>query len=306
VRIVDDATYDGQVWIDDPGRWAGLTIEAAPGASPTLTASTGRSVVTIRGVPGVVLRGLAIRPRPGQAAVFLAGRLDGVTLVALRSEKPADSPAPHVRIAPGSRGSSARPLAVRACRFSGGEAGIEAEGSPGQAVRFLVVERSRFRDLGVHLALRGNLADVSVAGNRFSGGEAAILVDVPPLRASRLTIDRNSILGVRRWLDPGDSDPEQDDLVVSRNAVLDPPGDDPDARGRLATLARLGWHFEANLKESGESHQAPDNPVIRLVDRLAVVSRDPDSPDFLRPAPGSRLSGDGPGGYVGAFPPAVD
>ncbi len=312
VRIVDDETYDGQVWLDDPDRWSGLTIEAAPGASPTLVASNGASVVTVRDVPGVLIRGLAIRARPDQTAVRLEGRVEGVTLQALRSEKPPGSTEPHVWVGPGSQGSTARPISVRGCRFSGGALGAVVEGGPLQPVSFLVVEGNTFRNLNdVHLALKGHLIDVSVAGNRFCGGVVGVLVDVPPYRAERLTIDRNSLIGVRRWVDPGGSDPEQNGVVISRNAVFEPStatdrANDREYERRLTAMARLGWRFEANLLEAARGVDPSEGPIYRSVDRLPVLSRDPEDPHFLRPAPGSLLHGDEPGAYVGAIPPMMD
>ena len=130
VRIVDNETYDGQVWIDDPERWHDLTIEAAPGVSPTLVSSNGPSVVSIQNVPGVLLRGLTLLARPDQSAVRLSGSVEGVLLEDLHSDKPPGSAAPHVRIEPGTRGSLARPLLIHRSRFSGGSIGLAAEGRP--------------------------------------------------------------------------------------------------------------------------------------------------------------------------------
>lgn len=312
VRIVDDETYDGQVWLDDAQRWSGLTIEAAPGASPTLVASNGASVVTVRDVPGVLIRGLAIRARPDQTAVRLEGWVEGVTLESLRSEKSPGSTRAHVHIGPGSHGSTARPISVRQCRFSGGDLGVVVEGGPRQPVSFLVVEANGFRNLdNIHLTLKGHLVDVSVAGNRFCGGGEGILVDVPPYRAERLTIDRNSLIGVRRWLDPGGSDGEQNGIVISRNAVFEPstaidPVLDREYDRRLTAMARLGWRFEANLVEAARGADPSEGPLYRSVDQLPVISRDPSDPHFLRPSPGSLLAGDEPGAYVGALPPLMD
>jgi hypothetical protein len=301
IRIVDDEIYDGQVWIDDPERWRGLTVEAAPGSSPTLMASNGSSVVTIRDVPEVRIGHLTIRPRPDQSAVRIEGRAEGVTLQSLQSEKAAESPEPHVWIGPGSQGSSARPICIRACRFSGGSAGVVVQGAPCRPVRCLRVEENGFRDLDVHLALRAHLRDVSVTGNRFSGGTVGILVDVPPLRAERLAIRRNSLIGVLRWIDPGGSDPEQAGVVIAHNAVFEPPADGLEDERRLVLMARRGWHLEANLRESSRPADPAEGLLYRSVEHLEVVSRDPDSPRFLHPAPGSLLSGDGPGAHVGAL-----
>ncbi len=95
--------------------------------------------------------------------------------------------------------------------------------------------------------------------------------------------------------------------MITRNAVFESLTADRTAErvdeSRLASMARLGWRFEANLREASEP---VEGPIFRSVDRLTVQSRDPDSPRFLRPAPGSHLVGDGPGGYVGALPPSVD
>ncbi len=195
VRIVDNETYDGQVWIDDAERWRNVTIEAAPGASPTLVASNGRSVVTIRDTPGVLLRGLTIRARSGQSAVCLEGRSEGVLLEDLRSVKPVGSPVAHVRIEPGTEGTGDRPISVRDSRFSGGMGGLVVEGGPRKPVRYLVVEGNRFRNLGVHLALRAHLSNVMIVGNRFAGGNVGLLVDVPPLRGATDDRPQQSVRG---------------------------------------------------------------------------------------------------------------
>lgn len=298
VRILDDGTYLGQLILDDPDRWRGVTIEAAPGTAPTLASPTGQQVILIRGTPGVTLRGLTIHPRSDQFAVRVEGRADGVRLEGLESVKPPGPSWGHVYLAPGASGSPGRPIVVRGCRLHSGGQGLLLQGDAGRAVAHVRVEGNLFLDMDQHLELLQHLSDVVVADNRFSGGRAAIWVNLPPARGARLLIAHNSFHRVEHWLHPAESDVAQDGLVVRRNAILATALEPAD--GLLSRMAS-SWRFDANLWEAGPG---PASPLASRRPELAVLSRDPSSPEFLRPAPGSALldPGGGPDVPCGARP----
>lgn len=296
IRIVDSRRYEGPFLLDDPGRYRGLTIEAAPGAAPTLAATTGGAVVLIRGTPGLTLRGLRFATRPDQHAVKVEGTVEGLTLAGLQTAKP-DGVASwaHLYLAEGARGTPERPIVVRDCRIEGGRMGLVLEGDSGRPVAHVRVLANLFLGAETHLDLLQNLRDVQVADNRFAGGGVALWVNLPAGRGEGLVIEQNTILDVGDWLGPAESSPSQRSIVVRRNAILGRPSGA--FEGLLAGFVG-GWRFEGNLRESG-----PDGPAARARPALEVRSRSPDEPGFLRPSPGSALLGDGrPGSLVGARP----
>ena len=296
IRILDSRRYEGPFLLDDPGRYRGLTIEAAPGASPTLAATAGGTVVLVRDTPGLTLRGLRFATRPDQHALKVEGAAEGLTLAGLRTAK-ADGVASwaHLYLAEGARGTPERPIVIRDCRIEGGRMGLVLEGDSGRPVAHVRVLANLFLGAETHLDLLQNLRDVQVADNRFAGGAVALWVNLPAGRAEGLVIEQNTILDAGDWLGPAESSPSQRSIVIRRNAILGRPSGA--FEGLLAGYVD-GWRFEGNLREAG-----PDGPTARALPSLTVRSRSPDDPGFLRPSPGSALLGDGrPGSLVGARP----
>ena len=70
-------------------------------------------------------------------------------------------------------------------------------------------------------------------------------------------------------------------------------------------MAQLGWRFEANLQEAARSVGSSEGPISRLVDHLAVRSRDPDHPLFLRLSQAPTSSETPPATMWGRSPPTM-
>jgi hypothetical protein len=292
LRILDGGTNEGPFALNDPVRFADLTIEAAPGVRPTLAARDSEEVVRVVGVPGVTLRGLAIRPATQQFAVRVSGEVPGLTLADLRVAKPPGAPWAHVYLAEGARGTPERPIRIEGSRFEGGHQGLVLQGTIARPVAHVRVLDNLFLGLDQHLELLQGIRDVLVADNRFARDGAALWVNLPAGAGEDLRIEHNTMLDVEQWLGTAESAPAQGLILVRNNAIL----------GQTASAADLleafteHWTFVGNLREHG-----PDGPDARAARFLAVLSRDPNHPDFLRPAPGSALLGPDP--VVGARPP---
>ncbi len=303
IRILDNATYEGMVLFNNPRRWRDITIEAPRGAS--LFSRTGGAVIQIQNTPGIVLRGLTIRPGRNQHSVLIVGNAEGVILDRLQSIKTPESTWAHVWITEGAAGSSRRPIVIRDSRFESGGQGVILQGDSERAVAFVRVEGNTFSDLSQHVELLNTLRDVKVMGNIFQYGQNALWLNLPAACSQRIVIANNSFFQVTHWLHPAESDPDQEECVIRNNAIFGSSAIDT-ADALLTRMART-WRFDHNLWETEEGPKT--GPLARRVPRLEVLSRDPSNPDFLRPAPGSTLLESVQDGddseVVGAKPPAL-
>jgi tRNA A-37 threonylcarbamoyl transferase component Bud32 len=307
---LDNGTYDGALLINDPRHWAGLTIEpigyGTPGArQPVLTSAEGHwnAVVELRDTPNVTIRGVTIESHEAQHGVFIGNHAEGVTVEAVHFRKPSETGMAHVFISEQARGSARAPIRVRNSTFELGTMGVVVEDVSGQVITSVRIQGNRFMGIGPHLMLSQNLRDVEVTGNIFIGGRSVTL-DLKPTQRTRFLLANNSFFNVMRWIEGGTSDPDRARAEIVNNAIFGLDALDPDGN-----LGRLNgpWRFEKNLWEAAPGR---GSPLAEPGSRLEVRSRDPSDPDFLRPAPGSRLLGAGAGGdlpdHVGALGPAPD
>ncbi len=298
--------HDGSARIDDPSRLAGLTIESDGRA--VLSASDSPAVVAISGVPGVTIRGLTIETRADQFALQVTGDVDGLTIDRVTFVSPERSQWTQVYLSDGARGSEARPIVVKNSEFHvGSKGGVTIEGAPdGLPVRGVLLWNNRFFGPKEQVHVLQHVRDIEIRGNLFIGGQPLTLNLPGSKKARHVRIANNTFFQAVRWLHPADSDPEQEGIAIVNNAIIASDGLDL-GDGKLTRMARGGWDFHHNLWEPASAGRGgSEGPIARRRAALPVLSRDPQSPRFLRPVPGSTLSREGAGGdwpgHVGAFP----
>jgi serine/threonine protein kinase len=306
IRILDAAVYKESLRIDEPTRLRDLTIQADQGAS--LESSAAEPVVTIENTPGVVLRGLRIRTGERQHAASVHGACPGLTLERLILVQPPEAPSGTVVLWPGTRGTPERPVQLRGLDVSCGEIGIVLIGAADQPVSWVRVEDCRIAGPGVHVALEKRFADVAIVGNVFLGARAGVSLGVDRAgTARRLYVAHNTFFGTHAWLALEHCCLDQPEVRIADNLILE--SREVRLTGQDLTPVAPRW-FHNNWWERGDGFNESQAQQVAVVkDEVKLVSRDPASDDFLRPAPGqfpTPEAGDAAGRlYVGARRPAV-
>jgi serine/threonine protein kinase len=306
IRILDAAVYKESLRIEEPARLRDLTIEASQGAS--LESSDAEPVVTIESTPGVVLRGLRIRAGERQHAASVRGACPGLTLEELVLVQPPEATSGTVALWPGTRGTPERPVLLRGLDVSCGEIGIVLIGAADQPVSRVRVEGCRVAGPGVHVAMEKRLDDVAVVGNIFLRGRAGVSLGVDRAGAARrLQVAHNTFFGTRAWLALEHCSLDQPDLRIANNLILQ--SQEIRLTGQDLTPVAPRW-FHGNWWERSDGfNRGQAQQVAAVKDEVKLVSRDPASHDFLRPAPGqlpAPEAGDAAGRpYVGARSPAA-
>jgi serine/threonine-protein kinase len=306
LRVLDDAVYKEALRIDEPTRLCDLTIEANQGAS--LESSSEQPVVSIENTPGVVLRGLRIRTGERQHAISVRGACPGLTFEGLSLVQPPEATSGTVALWPGSRGTSERPLLLRGLDVSCGTIGIVVIGAADQPVAWVRVEDCRITGPGVHVALEKRFADVAVVGNIFIGGRAGVSLGVDQAdTARRLHVAHNTFFGTHAWLAFEHCSLDQPELRIASNLILQ--SQEIRLTGQDLTLVAPRWFHNNWWERSDGFNQGQAEQVAAIKGEVKLVSRDPASDDFLRPAPGQfpgPEADDSPGRpYVGARSPAA-
>ncbi len=305
IRILDAGVYKETLRIDEPGRLRDLTIEAAQGA--TLESSTAEPVVTIESTPGVVLRGLRIRTGERQHAISVHGACPGLTLEGLTLVQPPDATSGTVALWPGTRGAPEQPVVLRDLDVTCGSIGIVLIGTTDQLVSWVRVEDCRITGPGVHVALEKRFADVAVVGNVFLGGRAGVSLGVDQAGAAqRLDVSHNTFFGTHAWLAFENCSLDQPDLRIDSNLVLQ--SQEIRLTGQDLAPVAPRWFHNNWWERSDGFNQDQAEQVAKVKDEVKLLSRDPASPDFLRPVPGEfpAREADAAGRpYVGARSPAA-
>jgi serine/threonine protein kinase len=304
IRILDAAVYQEALRIDEPTRLRDLTIEANQGA--VLESSAAEPVVTIEKTPGVVLRGLRIRTGERQHATSVHGACPGLTLERLTLVQPPEATSGTVALWPGTRGTPEQPVLLRGLDVSCGTIGIVLIGAADQPVSWVRVEDCRVAGPGVHVALEKRFADVAVVGNIFIGGLAGVSLSVDQAgTAQRLVVEQNTFFGSHAWLALEHCSLDQPDLRIANNLILQ--SQEIRLTGQDLAPVAPRW-FHNNWWERSEGfNQAQAEQVAAVKDEVKLLSRDPASNDFLRPAPGQFPAPQAAAGrpYVGARSPAT-
>jgi hypothetical protein len=322
-----------------PARFRQVTLEATGKAT---LQGTGKPtdpkecVLNIVDVPGFTLRGF--RVESGEALASLLVHIDGQSpgVVLERLELRAATLCVEIRNT--ALAADAAPVVVRNCTLHGRTGGVAIFGTrlrvaPPTSLPTgrVLVHDNRFLGCAQGTLLVGTLRRVLVAGNvyrdcslsaldvfwQFGGAENVLIVNNTVLEsqwAFRVMDDgiKGKSMQVRNNLFLGP-------FPAIDMAFLDDGGDFGNVQGPgnvAALLKSPEWRFGHNWREvavpGGKTRAAPfwipPGRDDRRSDRIDVLSRQADSPDFLRPGTDSLLAKGGAGGdlptYVGAISPA--
>jgi hypothetical protein len=335
IRVLDDATYEERVLLDDPRRHTGLALEAPRGA--TLEMRRGATIaLEIRGVPHVCVKGFRFQaPRSRYDHIFIrvVGRAPGVTLEGLHlaTGVPMHGIAlDDVRSEPGED-----PLVIRHCTVRVENTGVVVSGltargkGEGPSGGVAVVENRASGGLR-GIVVQGGTGRVLVAGNLvWDCGQAGLQAEDLAPDTRQILLANNTVSDCaclfRLWNnDPADR-PTAGQLECWGNLFVGARGSDLQAAvageggpGKhapaLSREAAKVWRFAHNWRDLAGVHRTGTFPLSaqdgRLVDPK-FVTRDPEKPGFMRPAAGQEWALQGASRrepslppYVGAVPPA--
>jgi hypothetical protein len=297
IRILDQATYTGPFLFDDAVRLRDAVIES-PNHAVLQLANSDKPVVYVGGTPGVVLRGVQIRAGDLQHCISVLGDCEGLTVEDTRLTQPPQCPFAALVLWRGSRGSAARPVALRRLDVQSGRLGVAILGDDSEPTDWVRVEDSRFTGPGVQLSLEVAVRDIRVAGNLFLEGKRGVnLVLTHPGQWRRVGITHNTFFRTTEWLGLEKALEEESDVTVANNLILQ--ADSLQLLGPDQPRVPERW-FRNNWWEPGpKANPARVRRVAELKLEVKLLSRDAASPDFLRP-PAGTMAAD----FIGALPPA--
>ena len=301
IRIEDGETYDGVMEIKNSVAHRGLTIEGgtSPGQRPKLRGPGPRNaVLVIEGTRGVTLRGLEITSATNQYALSLGGYIPGLTIENVRftkREPPGTEQWAHVWVSAAAQGDEEAPFRFVRCYFGPWMSGLVFQGNAGGLISWVEVSECRFEVRTRQVEVIQFVRQLKLERNLFLNASKGILLDQLTGASGDITIANNSFFRVNQWIDPSNSNPNLPGMQISRNAIFEVNAVD-DPSGRLANMAEGEWQFVGNLWERGDDHQPEvdgepksESNVARAVTKLELLSRDLESPNFLRPDKGSAL-----------------
>ena len=331
IHILDDATYDEVLYIDNAAVQSGLTIDS-PRRAILQTATSKAALVRIENVPGVTIRDLQLRAGgPTQTLVVVHGAAPGLLLQRLDLAAGSADDFDGIGIFGMTNQQDEPPAVVADCTIQGGRRGLVVLGMTLDGTRPLLTNRvlltgnKVIRPSQRGIFISGELSEVLVAGNLvigptlYSGLEFQTLQDARDVLAAN-----NTLFNCSPAVLVLDSTPAGERIELAANLVLNASGADmvhfAESTGPLPAAGdpeRLleQWKFHANWREAaapeGETvfaqswiPRAPDDVLQKPID---VLSRVPQDADFLRPAADSDLATKGAGGdlpaFVGARPP---
>ena len=338
IRVLDDAVYQENVAINSPEQHAGICLEAPRRA--TVEVSMDRAIgVVVRGVPGVTVRGFRLRSSAKQHAFLIGahGRCPGLLLQDLEFEGGTTPTLYGVELEQQALEEQDPPVVVRDCIFRRVGVGIRLSGvqndyrTPEPNHRVMLRD-NRFARCFQAIVVRGDARKVQVVGNRiWQSASTAIQLDNILPGTRDILIANNTMLennvGLRLWDDKEKKDRGRN-IEVRNNLIMgsqlvdmvftDSGGNPDEVRGAGdgQSLHEV-WQIDHNWRQSRLSKDKPQEkgwippaPNDVGADEIKVVSRDPEKPDFLRPAKDSPLASQGAGKtdprlpqYVGAVPP---
>jgi len=296
--------HEGRIRIDDPEKSRGLTIEAAPGAILRAPPSS-IAALEIHNVPGVVIRGLTIRcSSPHQHGVVFFGDVAGTRLEKVRVEQAQGARAAAIYATPGTQGSSRAPLVLRGLEVESGGLGIVlGSGMSSQPVSSVRIENCRIHGNGFLIVLETAVHDAVISGNILSGGESGLsLALTDDSTPANIEARNNTFIDCDAWVNLGYTNAEIRGVAITRNLVLKcravaTRSQDIEVVGPLWFQSNVWWRSGDDVGH-----------VARSADEAPLLSTDPTSPDYLRPAdPASVMVKDpetGASVFAGAVPPA--
>jgi nitrous oxidase accessory protein NosD len=331
IRVLDSGTYAEALALTRASQYSAVTLEAPRRATLSIPGGTHVGVQIIN-VPGLVLSGFRVRADGAvRGLIAVAGQVTGVTLEDLDLHLPAGQNCTGVSLESLRPEPGKPPVSVRHCSFRGGDIGLRLSGVPDPSTG-VVIRENMFTGTSRALMVLGEVSRVCVVANRFLGAsDCALHMGTVDEKTDGLLLANNSFLECKIALRLADTAPKGKRVRFANNLVLGAgqldmrfvewtgKADDPGKPGDGKAVAR-SWRIDHNWREVKEPPAAdsfargwvppdPKNGDVRQ-DEIKGVSRDPKSPEFLRPARDSPLATEGAGNedpslprYVGALPP---
>ena len=324
IRVLDDATYRETLRISDPRRHSGLKLIAEKRATivPADSDEPTRRLIEISHVSDVLLKGWKIAaPKEGHA-VYVA-QVGNVTLDDLICEQPLDVGNFAAIQVNGVRSDVVDGvIEICNCRLKTNSHAqclwIHGSSQPPSEIRLIhnLFERrtATGTNVAVWVSAGATLTKLTVRENRFVLGDSALnLVLQGTLPVHSLDLVNNTFFQSRNWLAFSTQQRSErvmrvvNNLIVGGERILCEPREDLDEVARH-------WEFLGNWWERGPltDLDATRSGLIaesKPEQSLRFLSRDPDHPDFLRPATDANWLDKGLGGvelqYLGAFGPAT-
>lgn len=312
IRILDSETYNEAIEIADPERLTELTIEAAGGQSPTLSASGGRhpAVITVRDTAGVKLMGLTIDVGSKQNAVWIGGNVPGLRLELLHCREKQKSDLALIKLH-GAAGDADNPVVISHCDIESlnGQC-LWTDGDPEHPVANVNITDNRLfsSDQGSLVVFWRDTRNVTFQGNTLTGGGIGVNLNFdPPHRGENLSIVNNTFFRSPFWLGFVQTTPGQcKHLEIVNNLILETREIQTFETKAEEFGGHPEWVFSHNFWDPG-TMTVDTHGLAALVHSVELVSRDRAHKDFLRPVRESPLGKKGAGGefpgHVGAFPP---
>lgn len=283
---------DDTLLLNDPARHSNLTIEWQTDARFEYSGSAA-AVITVDSVPGVRIKGVAIRALNAHLLSF-KGDCAGLIVENCRLEQAPESHQAAVVFHDSSRGTEASPMQLNHCEIVFFEAGITCIGSANSAVEWVQLKHNVIRGLqsewGIAVNLEKSVRHVDVQHNRFTSVRRGV-----------------SVIGT--W----------DQTDVSNNTffdVIECFGSDQGANSRsvriVGNLALQCDTFATGISpdDGGNAFAfnksdllAVDPRLATTVKTLSFVSNDAAHPEFMRPLADAQLKIPAMPDYAGALPP---
>jgi eukaryotic-like serine/threonine-protein kinase len=305
VRIVDAATYDTPLVINDEQRFRGLRIESPRHAALQTSSSLNASLVSVSDTAEVVIDGLRLLANKDQHALWIGGNVSGVRIENVVCQHPSGAGRAIVVIDQAVASPTA-PLVLRNCTIESAF-GLAVLGRDATAVSGLIVESCRFRIMGSGptITLENLVRQVVIKRNVFTGESSSMGIHIGA-HSSQVQVDNNTFYDLFDWvgINPQAIDQQisvKRNLVLRCKCLLHENSDIADVVEHC--LSDNWWELSAGAEQREvRAVCAPHEPMSEL----PVVSRDPASSDFLRPRPSSPLAGTHEEDFIGAIPPVKD
>jgi serine/threonine protein kinase len=340
IRVLDDAVYREPIAINSSSQHAGITLEATRGATIE-TAAADRSLgILIQGVPDVTIRGFRLRSAvKGLSYLLVAvGRSPGTIVEHLDLEGGATTAALFgIDLEKLDLADKESPVVVQDCVFRRITVGVRISGlkddyRTADPCGRIAIRNNQFARCVHAVGLRGACRQLHIVGNRiWNTGSTAIQLDNLVERAEDILIANNTLLecfeALRLW-DDQKKTYRGKHISIRNNLVLGAQQEDmvfTDSGGDMTHVQGPGdgkslhdqWQIDHNWREWMPAEGAKPGPQWITLGKkdvqrseIKVRSRDPASPDFLRPATESQLASEGAGQedpslpvYIGAVPP---
>jgi serine/threonine protein kinase/nitrous oxidase accessory protein NosD len=339
VRVLDNGVYRETVRLNRPSVHAGITLEAPRGA--TLECPLEKpNLIEIDGVPNVAVRDLILRVKGTRltSLVFVHDQVADVVLE--RIDMGPGSPGAafngiEVQRIPGSPEESRPSVTIRNCVVRQAQIGINNMGIVGDystitPVRGVLVTDNRFIDCGWGVMVRGSVRKLHVVGNRFLGcSHAGFQLECLQDDSGEILVANNTMFECKHFMRVWDDKMRTHDVHILNNLSLaglfpdalafDSGGNPLKPKGYAEGKKYAErWKFSRNRREVKQPYLPipesdgwiPAGPNDVVKEKIEVISRDSNSPDFLRPAKDTEEAQNGSGvddpslpAYVGALPP---